>query len=326
MTAEKSRPDTGDPAAGTATADTTTGDLPTGVPGDARYRTVDGRRFHVVEAGPETGELVVLLHGFPEFWYGWRDQIAPLADAGYRVLVPDQRGYNRSTKPESVSSYRIDRLAEDVSGLIESVGRDSAHVVGHDWGGVVGWWLALHNPESVERLVTANAPHPTVIRRTLSRDPAQAARTSYALAFQLPAVPEAVSRAFDWRLPTTMMRRTAMPGSFDAQDFRRYRAAWERDSAFTTMLHWYRANGRSRPDPETDDVTVPTRVIWGAEDRFLKTQLAHDSLDFCADGRLTLLSEATHWCQHDVPVKVSDAILDELGGPGGSRAARRRPD
>jgi pimeloyl-ACP methyl ester carboxylesterase len=309
-----------------ASGDAETDDLPDGVPGEARYRTVGGRRFHVVEAGPPDGELVVLLHGFPEFWYGWRDQIAPVVEAGYRVAVPDQRGYNRSAKPRSVSAYRIHNLAADVSGLIEAYDRDSAHVVGHDWGGVVGWWLAIHDPERVDRLVTANAPHPTVIRRTLRRDPAQLARTSYALAFQLPALPEAASRAFGWRLPRTMMRRTAMPGTFDAADFRRYRAAWERDGAFTTMLHWYRANGRSVPRPEADEVEVPTRVIWGAGDRFLHQRMAHDSLDYCSDGRLTLLEEGTHWLQHDVPVKVADAILDELGGIAGNRNSLRRPD
>ncbi|MFB6242823.1 MAG: alpha/beta fold hydrolase, partial [Halobaculum sp.] len=303
-----------------------TDDLPAGVPGETRYRTVDGRQFHVVEAGPERGELVVMLHGFPEFWYGWRDQIAPVAEAGYRVVVPDQRGYNRSAKPDRVADYRIDQLAADVIGLIDAYDRETAAVVGHDWGGVVGWWLALHHPSRVRRLVVANAPHPTVIRQTLRRDPTQLARTSYAFAFQLPVVPERVSRAFGWRLPRTMMRRTAMPGSFDREDFRRYRAAWERDGAFTTMLHWYRANGRSRPEPSTDRVDVPTRVVWGAGDKFLESRMAHDSLDYCTDGRITRLEEATHWLQHDVPVKVADAILDELGGPGGSRRARQRPD
>ncbi|MEZ3116556.1 alpha/beta fold hydrolase [Halobaculum sp. MBLA0147] len=300
--------------------------LPETVPGEARYRRVDGEQFHVVEAGPADGELVVCLHGFPEFWYGWHEQIGPLARAGYRVVVPDQRGYNRSPKPSHVAAYRIDRLADDVVGLIDAYDRDRAHVVGHDWGGVVGWWLAIHHPERLRRLVTANAPHPTVIRRTLRRNPTQLARTAYAVAFQLPAVPEAVSRAFDWRLPRTTMRRTAMPGTFDDRDFDRYRAAWERDGAFTTMLHWYRANGRRRPEPETDRVDVPTRVVWGARDRFLRRGMAHESLEHCTDGRFTGLEEATHWLQHDVPTKVTDAILDELGGSAGSRAARQRPD
>ena len=287
-----------------------TDDLPSHVPGTTRYRTVNGRRFHLVEAGPESGELVVLLHGFPEFWWGWHAQIGPLARAGYRVVVPDQRGYNRSAAPDTVSAYRIERLASDVTGLIDAYDRESAAVVGHDWGGVVGWWVTLHSPERVRRLVTANGPHPTVIRRTLSRDPGQLARTSYAFAFQLPAIPEAVTRAFDWRLPVRMMRRTSLPGTFDTTDFDRFRGAWDR--SFSTMLDWYRANGRSRPVPETDTVTVPTRVIWGASDRFLQQSMAFDSLDYCTDGRSTVLEDATHWLHHEYPDDVTDAILAEL--------------
>ncbi len=284
--------------------------LPPDVPGEARYVSVAGRQFHVVAAGPTDGELVVLLHGFPEYWYGWHEQVRPLAEAGYRVVVPDLRGYNRSAAPSAVSAYRIDRLASDVVGLIGSFDRESATLVGHDWGGVIGWWLAIHEPERVTRLVACNAPHPTVIRQTLKRDPTQLARSSYAVAFQLPAVPEAVASAFDWRLATSMLRRSSLPGTFDGRDLDRYRTAWNR--SFSSMLDWYRANGRSRPVPESNVVSVPTRVVWGASDQFLDTQMAFDSLDLCADGRLTKLDEATHWCHHEFPARVTEAIKAEL--------------
>jgi len=287
--------------------------VPTDVPGETRYRLVDGEPFHVVEAGPADGQLVVLLHGFPEHWYGWRDQIGPLASAGYRVVVPDQRGYNRSPKPADRAAYRLPRLAEDIVGLIDTHDRETASVVGHDWGGVVGWWLASERPARLDRFVAVQAPHPGVIRETLRQNPATLARTGHAVAFQLPALPEAASRAFDWRLPKTIMRRTAMPGSFDRTDFDRYTTAWEREGAFTAMLNWYRANARS-PPATADTTRVPTRIVWGREDSFLPTGMAHDSLDRCRDGRLSTL-DATHWLQHDLPVKVGDAILDELGGP-----------
>ena len=305
--------------------DRATDTVPTGLPGEATYRTVDGESFHVVEAGPEAGELVVLLHGFPEFWYGWRDQIAPLANAGYRVVAVDQRGYNRSPKPAARRAYRLAALADDVTGLVDAYGRDRAHVVGHDWGGVVGWWLAARRPERLHRFVAVQAPHPAVIRGTLRRDPTTLARTSYAVAFQAPAVPEAVSRAFGWRLPRTIMRRTAMPGSFDETDFRRYVAAWERPGAFTAMVNWYRANARSLPRL-SEPASVPTRIVWGGDDSFLPTRMAHDSTDYADDVRTTLLPEATHWLHHDVPAKVTDAILAELGGAAGSRSTRGRPD
>jgi epoxide hydrolase 4 len=120
--------------------------------------STNGIRLHVVESGPEDGPPVILLHGFPEFWYGWRHQIGPLADAGFRVLAPDQRGYAASEKPEPVSAYALDTLANDVAGLIGSTGRPRAAVVGHDWGGIVAWWLAVRRPEQVERLAVLNAP------------------------------------------------------------------------------------------------------------------------------------------------------------------------
>ena len=295
-----------DHAVGTVRTD----ELPADVPGVARYVTVDGRRFHLIEAGPADGELVVLLHGFPEFWYGWHAQIRPLARAGYRVVVPDQRGYNRSAKPDSVSAYRIEELAADVAGLIDACDRRSAAIVGHDWGGVVGWWLAIHERSRVRRLVACNAPHPTVIRRRLRTDPTQLLRSSYAIAFQLPVVPEAVARAFDWRLPVRRMRETALPGSFSTTDLERYKRAWER--SFSTTLDWYRAAARSRPRPATNAVDVPTRVVWGTRDAFLPTGMAFDSLAFCADGRLTKLTEATHWLQHEFPDAISSTLIDEL--------------
>ncbi|MFC7070855.1 alpha/beta fold hydrolase [Halobaculum lipolyticum] len=287
-------------------------DVPADVPGESTFVEANGRTFHAVEAGPANGELVLLLHGFPEFWYGWRDQIRPLVDEGYRVVVPDQRGYNRSERPGRVADYRIEELAADVTGLIDAYDRDTAAVVGHDWGGVVGWWTAIHAAERLSSFVAINAPHPTVIRRTLSGDPAQLLRSGYALFFQVPKLPEAVVRAANWRLPTTMMRESSMPGTFSTADFDRYREAWGREGAFTAMLNWYRASGRHRPVPETDEVTVPTRVIWGVHDQFLKRRMAYDSVDYCTDGRLTTFQEATHWVQHEQPIKVADVVVDEL--------------
>ncbi len=284
----------------------------TNLPGDSAFVETNGITLHVREAGPETGDPVVLLHGFPEFWYGWHAAIAPLVNDGYRVLVPDQRGYNLSDKPDRVAAYQLPELAADVRGLIDAYGYDQAAVVGHDWGGVVGWWIAIHDPELLSSFVPVNAPHPSVVLDTLRGDPTQLLRTPHVLFFQLPAVPEAVSRAFDWRLPVAMMRESARPGTFTRTDFRRYREAWERDEAFRTMLHWYRANARDRPVPDSTRVEVPLKLLWGTRDRFLKRQLATDSIDYCADGRLSLFSDATHWIQHEQPRKVSSAVIEEL--------------
>ena len=295
-------------------------EIPEGVPGESRAIDAGDVRLHVVEAGPEDGKLLVLLHGFPEFWYGWHETIAPLANAGYRVVVPDQRGYNLSGKPPAVSDYRIDALARDVVGVIDAYDRESAAVAGHDWGAAVGWWLALHHADRVSEFVAVNVPHPTVFERAIRNSWDQRLKSWYMLAFQLPRLPEAVASAGNWRLAVRGLRETSDPGTFSDEDFRRYRRAWSRDGAFEAMVNWYRAIVRDRPTPETETVEVPTLVIWGAKDRFLSTRLAGQSVERCADGRLLTLDTATHWVVHEEPHRVAEAIADHADPlPPGAR-------
>ena len=173
--------------------------------GESAVLTGDGVRLHAVLAGPPGGEPVVLLHGFPEFWYGWRHQIGPLAAAGYRVIALDQRGYNANDKPPRVRDYAVDRLAADVAAALDALGVRRAAVVGHDWGGGVGWWLALTRPERVSRLAVINCPHPEAMRRTLWSDVGQLMRSWYVFAWQLPRLPEWSLRRRDfraWRRPS----------------------------------------------------------------------------------------------------------------------------
>ena len=272
--------------------------------GESAVLDGDGVRLHAVRAGPPDGPLALLLHGFPEFWYCWHEQIQPLAEAGYRVVVPDQRGYNASETPAGVDAYRIDALARDVTALIDAHGRESAHVVGHDWGAAVGWWTALHHPERVRTLTAGNVPHPSVMTEELRRSWRQRLRSWYVLAFQVPALPEWVARAGDWRLLTRSMRRSSLPGTFDEADFERYRAAWSRPGAFGAMLNWYRAVVRERPTPARETVEPPTLVVWGARDGFLARSMAPRSVERCRDGRLETLADATHWVHHERPERL----------------------
>ncbi|WP_281194223.1 alpha/beta fold hydrolase [Halorubrum sp. F4] len=295
-------------------------EIPEGVPGTSRAIETNGVRLHIVEAGPENGKLLVLLHGFPEFWYGWNETIAPLANAGYRVVVPDQRGYNLSEKPPDVADYRIDELARDVVGLIDAYGREEAAVAGHDWGAAVGWWLALHHADRVSELVAVNVPHPTVFERALRNSWRQRRKSWYVLAFQIPRLPEAVARAGNWRIGVRTLRETSDPGTFGEDDFRRYRRAWNREGAFEAMVNWYRAIVRERPEPATSRVEVPTLVIWGADDPFLEKRLAGESVDHCADGRLLTIDDATHWVIHEDPHRVAKAVADHADPlPPGAR-------
>lgn len=273
----------------------------------------NGLRLHTVQAGPQEGPLVILLHGFPEFWYGWRAQIGPLAAAGFRVLAPDQRGYNLSDKPGYLTAYRVDVLARDVIGLIQAAGREKATLVGHDWGGVVAWWLALHHPDYLERLVILNAPHPSVMAHTLLTSPNQVFRSLYALFFQIPRLPEALLRNNDWELHVRALHNTSRPGTFTPADVEQYRRAWWRKGAITSMLNWYRANFRYRPDlPAHPYVQAPTLILWGARDFALSEQLVRPSADYCLQKRLVVFEGATHWVQHEEAERVNQLLLGFL--------------
>jgi epoxide hydrolase 4 len=281
-----------------------------------RYVQTNGLRLHVAEAGPPDGPLVLLLHGFPEFWYGWRHQLPALARAGYRVWAPDQRGYNLSDKPRGRGSYALDSLVEDALGLIDAAGSARACVAGHDWGGAVAWRLAERFPERVDRLAVLNCPHPRAMTRRLRRDVAQLARSWYMLAFQVPWLPEIAGRTGDWALVTRALLTSSRPGTFSRHDLDRYRAAWSRPGAFTAMLHWYRALWHSQSAARgAAGVAVPTLIVWGARDSFLRAVLAEDSLGYCADGRLEWIAEATHWVQHEEPARINALLTEFFGRP-----------
>jgi epoxide hydrolase 4 len=276
----------------------------------------NGVRLTVARDGPDDGPPVILLHGFPEFWYGWRHQIGPLAAAGFRVLAPDQRGYDASEKPGRVRDYALDTLAADVVGLIDATGRDRAAIVGHDWGGIVAWWVAVRHPGRVERLAILNAPHPVAFRCYLWTHPAQLLRSWYAFAFQVPGLPEAAFRRNGWARLVKALIKTSRPGTFTEGDFERYRRAWSEPGAMRSMVNWYRAAMRHRPTPPEDPrVHAPTLIIWGTGDRFLGRGLAEESLGLCDSGRLEWIEEATHWVQHEEPDRVNRLLIEFLEGP-----------
>jgi pimeloyl-ACP methyl ester carboxylesterase len=272
----------------------------------------NGVDLHVVQAGPESGPLVVLLHGFPELWYGWRRQIEPLAEAGHRVWVPDQRGYNTSDKPKRVRDYRIRELAADIFGLLGAAGVDRAHVVGHDWGAAVAWWMALEQPARIDRMAILNVPHPTVFARTLRSSRRQRRKSRYMLFFQLPWLPERALAARQCARGVHMLRATSSEGAFTDADLARYVEAWQQPRAIQSMLNWYRAL-RYRDRPSGRRVTVPTLVLWGARDVALCKEMAPASIELCDDGRLEMLDTATHWIQHDEPEWVTERLLEHLG-------------
>jgi epoxide hydrolase 4 len=279
----------------------------------------NGIRLHVVQSGPATGPLVLLLHGFPEFWYGWRHQLPSLAAAGYRVWAPDQRGYNTSDKPRGIAAYRLETLAADVIGLLDAAGQERVCLVGHDWGSLIAWWVATHAPHRLQRMVVINAPHGAAMRQQLRRHPAQWLRSSYIGMFQLPWLPERLLRPGRWRLLVRALRQSSRPGTFTPTDLERYREAWSQPQALPAMLHWYRALVR-RPTrlPISRPIPVPTLLLWGANDVFLGREMAGASLEPCQHGQLVMFEEATHWVYHEYPVRVN-ALLETFlrTGQGG---------
>ncbi|HEX7976697.1 MAG TPA: alpha/beta hydrolase [Anaerolineales bacterium] len=271
----------------------------------------NGLRLHTVQAGPADGPVALLLHGFPEFWWGWKKQIGPLAEAGYRVVAPDQRGYNTSDKPAGLSAYRLDVLANDAAGLIEALGRQKAYVVGHDWGGVVAWAAAVLHPERVDKLVVLNAPYLGVVSRTLPAHPEQLWRSRYMYFFQIPVLAEAMLRNNNWEPLVESMRRSSRAGAFSAEDFDQYRSAWWKKGAMTAMLNWYRALFR-RPYslPPAPRLQMPIMMLWGARDIALGRVLAEASIRLCENGQLIFFEDASHWVQHEEAVRVNELMLD----------------
>lgn len=295
--------------------------LPDGAAVRSHRVRVGAVTLHVVEAGPADGPPLLLLHGFPEFWWGWRHQIGTLAAAGYRVVAPDGRGYNLSDKPKGLDGYRLGALGGDVVGLADALGLERFDLVGHDWGGIVAWWVAARHPERVGRLAILNAPHPDTAWRVIRADPKQIGRSWYVGLFQLPALPERLLASRDYRALAGLVARNARRGSVTAEDLARYREAWSWPGALTGMLNWYRALLR-RPPGRAGRVRAPTLVIWGQRDTALSSLFADESAALCDDARILRLERATHWVQHEEPDAVNAALIEHLSATLGRSDGR----
>lgn len=259
-------------------------------------------RIHYVTSG--TGPLVVMIHGFPDYWYTWRRQMPALAES-FQVVAIDQRGYNRSDKPQGVEAYAMDHLVADVAAVIRHFGRDRATVIGHDWGGMVAWRFAMTHPQSIDRLVVLNLPHPHCLARELATNPEQRENSAYARFFQSPEAvnlvkPEAL---VNW-VKDPVARKT-------------YLAAMRR-SSLDGMLNYYKANYPREPYTMPDDpgprVACPVLLIHGLKDKALLPGALNDTWRW-VDGELTLVTipEADHFVQHDASAAVTRAIMRWLG-------------
>ncbi|PKL76143.1 MAG: alpha/beta hydrolase [Candidatus Melainabacteria bacterium HGW-Melainabacteria-1] len=270
-------------------------------------------QLNVLDSGPRDGLPLLFLHGFPDFHYGWRKQLAAFEERRYRVIAPDQRGYNLSDKPKGIAAYQLDTLGRDLLALLDALGLKQVVVIGHDWGGATAWWLAHHHPERVKGLVMLNMPHPDVFAQYLRKHRSQLLKSWYMLFFQLPGLPEFLLSRGKWMHFAQSIQSGARRGAFTQQDMEKYVKAWSEPGAFKGMLNWYRAALRKPPKPfPKTAVKPPTLMVWGAQDRFLEAGLAQPSIERCQQGRLILLPRAGHWVHHDEVEQVNGLIQDFL--------------
>lgn len=283
---------------------------------ETRFVKAGGLRFEVLCAGdPASRRLALCLHGFPEHAFSWRHQLPVLAELGFRVWAPNQRGYGRTTpRPADVASYHVDRLLGDVAALIEASHAESVTLIGHDWGGIVAWIFALRKIAPLDRLVVMNLPHPQRFAEALRSDPRQRLRSLYERVFQIPRLPEWLFLRRDARAIGEAFRGSAVhPERFPEDVLRVYREHAKQPGAMTAMLNWYRANPfrevLAGPWPKLE---TPTLLIWGEHDMALGKSMTERTDELVGDLTLHYLN-ASHWVQQDAPEEVNALLRGWLG-------------
>ena len=283
--------------------------------------SANGLRFHVAscEAEPGSDRLALFLHGFPEFSLSWREQLPLLARLGYKAWAPDLRGYGKTDRPPAVQDYAIEKLLDDVSGLIAASGARETLLVGHDWGGIVAWYFAMRRPAEIARLCIMNLPHPACMERALRGR--QILRSWYALFFQIPWLPEQLMAAGDYRAVREAFLGMAVDKSrFPSELLRAYRDNAAHPGALTAMINYYRAlvRGGSRRQRALGypKIETPTLMIWGEKDSALGIETSHGTEAHVSDLTLRYLPNVSHWVQQEAPGKVN-AMLEAwlLGKP-----------
>jgi pimeloyl-ACP methyl ester carboxylesterase len=277
------------------------------------YAQIGGVRLHYVTAG-EGEKLIILLHGFPEFWYSWRNQIPALSET-YTVVAPDLRGYNLSDKPENVGDYEIGKITDDVLGLIRHFGREQAAIVGHDFGAAVAWRLAQRHPESIWKLCAMQVPPVSVWRKNQTLR--QFLASWYMFFFQLPFLPELLLSANDYDALEKSLRKTsARPDIFTDEVIEEYRKSWRETEKMTAPLNYYRANilkrffGKQSID---EKIQVPTLFIYGEKDHAILPETVRGVSEAVeAPFSEFRLPDAAHWVQQEAANDVNEVLLDFL--------------
>ncbi len=274
-----------------------------------QYIVSNGVKLHYVTQGE--GPLMLMLHGFPEFWYSWRHQIPEFAK-DYKVVALDLRGYNESDKPQQKSAYIMSEFIKDVEGVIKGLGYDRCVLVGHDWGGAIAWCFAYAHPEMLERLIVMNIPHPVKFAEGL-RTPQQLLRSSYAFFFQLPVLPELLIQWSDYQTIESALKGMAINKNvFTPADIEAYKDAASRRGALTAMLNYYRNAFGSFWQQEWSLLQVPTLMIWGEEDKALGKELTYGTEEYVKDFQIRYIPNCSHWVQQEQPALVNEYMREYL--------------
>lgn len=270
----------------------------------------NGIRLHYVTQG--SGPLMVMLHGFPEFWYSWRHQIPEFAQ-DHKVVAVDLRGYNDSDKPAALSAYTMTELVRDIVGVIRGLGYDRCTLVGHDWGGMIAWNFAYLHPDMLERLIVLNLPHPARFAEAI-RSPQQLLRSSYMAFFQIPVLPELLIQLDDFRLLEQAFRSMAIDQStFTAADIEAYKNAFAKRGALTAALNYYRnLLQQGFLNREWGVLEVPTLMIWGEDDKALSKELSYGTEQYVQNFRIRYIPQCSHWVQQERPALVNQSIREFL--------------
>jgi pimeloyl-ACP methyl ester carboxylesterase len=272
---------------------------------------LNGIQLHFISSGPADGVPLILLHGFPEFWRGWIHQIKPLAMLGYRVVVPDQRGYNLSEVPANVEDYSLDKLTADILCLADYLGFSQFFLAGHDWGAVVAWNLAIRHPERIKKLAILNVPHPSVMAKHLTKNVRQMLKSWYIGFFQIPYLADWLLSLNHFAGMLSMLRNSSLPTTFSIDNLNEYRQAYQNSRGVTGMINWYRALLRFPPKrAASNHLQMPVLVLWGRNDIALHYDMAVDSMKYCDRGKLKIFDNATHWLQHDEPEAVTEHLAE----------------